>query len=324
MPDVVTDLATLRARIAQYRRNGDQIALTPTMGALHDGHLDLVALARTQVTSSRSTQVTSSRSTQATPSRSTQATPSHSALATPSRSTQVVRVVTSIFVNPRQFAPHEDFDRYPRALEADVAKLAVAAVDLVWAPTPSEMYRPGFASRIEVEGAAIGLESDVRPHFFGGVATVCTKLFSQVTPDVAVFGEKDYQQLCVIRQVVRDLDLPLEILGCPTRREADGLALSSRNAYLSADERAIAPTLHIAMQAAAAEVRDGGSIAAATVSASNTILSAGFRQVDYVAVRDAATLAEVADVSDPTTPPLRILTAAWLGKTRLIDNIAVG
>jgi len=292
MPDVVTDLATLRARIAQYRRDGDRIALTPTMGALHDGHLDLVALARTS--------------------------------ATLSRSTQVVRVVTSIFVNPRQFAPHEDFDRYPRALEADVAKLAVAGVDLVWAPTPSEMYRPGFASRIEVEGAAVGLESDVRPHFFGGVATVCTKLFSQATPDIAVFGEKDYQQLCVIRQVVRDLDLPLDIIGCPTRREPDGLALSSRNAYLSADERAIAPALHRALQAAAAEVRDGGSISSATAQARDAIASAGFRQVDYVAVRDAATLAEVADRPGSAAPPLRILAAAWLGKTRLIDNIAVG
>ncbi len=290
-PEVVTDLATLRARIAQYRRDGDRIALTPTMGALHDGHLDLVALARTSATLSRAA---------------------------------ATRVVTSIFVNPRQFAPHEDFDRYPRALVADVAKLAVAGVDLVWAPGPSEMYRPGFASRVEVDGAAKGLESDVRPHFFGGVATVCTKLFSQVTPDVAVFGEKDYQQLCVIRQIVRDLDLPLEILGCPTRREADGLALSSRNAYLSADERAVAPALHRALQTAAADVRVGGSIAAATATASNAILSAGFRQVDYVAVRDAATLAEVADVSDPTTPPLRILIAAWLGNTRLIDNIAVG
>ncbi len=281
-PEIVTRLSDLRARIAAFRAAGDTIALTPTMGALHEGHLDLVRLAHTRAD----------------------------------------RVVTSIFVNPRQFAPHEDFDRYPRALKADAAKLQPVAVDLIWAPSVDDMYQPGFATRIEVDGAACGLETDVRPHFFGGVATVCTKLFSQVTPDIAVFGEKDYQQLAVIRQIVRDLDLPLTILGCPTRREPDGLALSSRNAYLTADERDIAATLHRALRAAALAIRTGGEIASASASARAALLTAGFRQVDYVAARDAETLAEPSP-NGPTARPLRILAAAWLGKTRLIDNVPV-
>lgn len=265
------------------RRTGERIALTPTMGALHDGHIDLVRIARAKAD----------------------------------------RVVTSIFVNPKQFAPHEDFDRYPRALEADVAKLAAEGVELVWAPSAEEMYAPGFATRVEVEGAARGLETDFRPHFFGGVATVCTKLFSQVQPDFAVFGEKDYQQLCVIRQIVRDLDLPLEIVAAPTRREADGLALSSRNAYLTAGERTIAPSLYLALQTAADMVRSGAGIATSERSAAQAVRDAGFSKVDYIAIRDATTLAEVSESSNGAAGPLRILAAAWLGKTRLIDNLAV-
>ncbi|MBX9925720.1 MAG: pantoate--beta-alanine ligase, partial [Hyphomicrobiaceae bacterium] len=206
----------------------------------------------------------------------------------------------------------------------DAAKLAPVGVDLIWAPDAAEMYRPGFATRVEIEGAALGLETDFRPHFFGGVATVCTKLFSQVTPDFAVFGEKDYQQLAVIRQIVRDLDLPLEIIGCPTRREPDGLALSSRNAYLTPEERAAAPSLHNALQAAAAAIRAGRDIASATTEAKAAITAAGFRQVDYVAVRDAEALAQPAPTPTPDGQPLRILAAAWLGKTRLIDNIPAG
>lgn len=284
-PEICTRLADMRALIGAWRRSGDTIGLTPTMGALHDGHLDLVSLAKSKAR----------------------------------------RVVTSIFVNPRQFAPHEDFDRYPRDLTADAAKLAPHGADLIWAPDTAEMYRPGFATRVEVEGAALGLETDFRPHFFGGVATVCTKLFSQVTPDFAVFGEKDYQQLCVIAQIVRDLDLPLEIVPCPTRREADGLALSSRNAYLSPDERRLAPELYRALTTLRDSVLGGMDIADAAAAASDRIISAGFRQVDYVAVRDAATLAmpSVPRIGDADRPALRILTAAWLGKTRLIDNIAV-
>lgn len=275
-PAVVTTIANLRTAIASIRAAGGTIALVPTMGALHDGHLDLVRLAKTKA--------------------------SH--------------VVVSIFVNPKQFAPHEDFDRYPRQLEADRTKLSPLDANLIWAPTPAEMYPDGFATKIEVAGAALGLETAFRPHFFGGVATVCCKLFSQVTPDIAIFGEKDYQQLTVLKQMVADLNLPLTIVGAPTRREADGLALSSRNAYLSPAERAIAPALHRAMTACAAAIKSGTPIPQATATATSTVLTAGFKSVDYIAVRDANTLA------DPSADsPLRILAAAWLGKTRLIDNI---
>jgi pantoate--beta-alanine ligase len=279
MPPITHTVADLRLQIADHRRSGETIALVPTMGALHEGHLDLVRLAKSKARF----------------------------------------VVVSIFVNPKQFAPHEDFDRYPRNLEADAAKLATVAADLIWAPTASEMYPEGFATRIERAGAALGLETDFRPHFFGGVATVCCKLFSQVTPDVAIFGEKDYQQLTVLKQMVRDLNLPLTIIGAPTRREPDGLALSSRNAYLTPAERAIAPALHHALLACAAAVRAGTAIAAAEAAARDAVLANGFAKVDYIAVRDSSTLAELP--AGRHDRALRILAAAWLGKTRLIDNI---
>jgi pantoate--beta-alanine ligase len=292
-PPIATTVADLRGRIAACRAAGETIALVPTMGALHEGHLDLVRLAKAQA----------------------------------------ARAVVSIFVNPRQFAPHEDFDRYPRQIETDAAKLAGVGADLIWAPGPAEMYPAGFATRIEPGGAADGLETDFRPHFFGGVATVCCKLFSQVGPDIAIFGEKDYQQLCVLKQMVRDLDLPLSIVGAPTTRDADGLALSSRNAYLSPAERAIAPVLHQALQACTAAIRSGLPAVEATAAARATVIAAGFAKVDYIECRDAATLAAL-----PSPRPsrgegqgegrqpkksLRILAAAWLGKTRLIDNVGV-
>jgi pantoate--beta-alanine ligase len=280
MLPIITNVADLRSSIAAFRRAGETVALVPTMGALHSGHLNLVKQAKTQCD----------------------------------------RVVVSIFVNPKQFAPHEDFDRYPRQMADDAAKLALVAPDLIWAPTPTQMYPDGFATSIEVKGAALGLETDFRPHFFGGVATVCCKLFSQVTPDIAIFGEKDYQQLTVLKQMVRDLNLPLTIIGAPTVREADGLALSSRNAYLSAEERQIAPALHRALQDLAKAVRAGTPIDTATKAATQTVLTAGFAKVDYIAVRDAQTLAEISAFS---ASPARILAAAWLGKTRLIDNIGV-
>jgi pantoate--beta-alanine ligase len=277
---VVRKTKELRQQITRWRGRRETIALVPTMGALHDGHLKLVAEARKKAK----------------------------------------RVVVSIFVNPKQFAPHEDFDRYPRDEAADLAKLAKAGVDLVWSPPATEMYPAGFATRIEVEGAARELETDFRPHFFGGVATVCCKLFSQVTPDVALFGEKDYQQLCVIRQMVRDLDLPLTVKGVATVREKDGLALSSRNAYLSEEERKVAPALYAMLGKLAADVQAGGSIAMLQAEASMALLAAGFSKVDYVEVRDAETLAPY----DPGGKRKgRVLAAAWLGRTRLIDNRAL-
>lgn len=273
---VIRTLAPLREQIGRWRDDGATVALVPTMGALHEGHVDLVALARARCT----------------------------------------RAVVSIFVNPAQFGPREDFSRYPRDEAGDLAKLQRAGCDAVWSPDAAEMYPPGFATRITPAGAAEGLESDFRPHFFGGVATVCCKLFTQVLPDIAVFGEKDYQQLLVVRQVVRDLDLQLEIVAAPTRREADGLAMSSRNAYLSAAERAAAPALYRVLQTVA---RSGGRDAKVLAEGIRTLEAAGFR-VDYLEVRDAETLQPVASGA---TRPLRALAAAWLGKTRLIDNVAV-
>ncbi len=285
-PTIVRTVADLRRATAALRKAGETIALVPTMGALHQGHLDIVRMAKGRAS----------------------------------------RAVASIFVNPRQFAPHEDLDRYPRDEAGDVAKLASAGCDLVWAPTPAVMYPAGFATRVEASGAAEGLETDFRPHFFGGVATVVSKLLLQVGPDIAIFGEKDYQQLCVIRQMVRDLDIPVTILGAPTVREADGLALSSRNAYLTPAERAAAPALHKALRAVSVAVATGGSAAipAACEAATAAITAAGFGKVDYVAVRDAETLkAPEAGANEVGAKrPLRILAAAWMGKTRLIDNIA--
>jgi pantoate--beta-alanine ligase len=278
---VLRTLQALRQHTARWRGDGETIALVPTMGALHEGHLELVRLAR-----------------------------AHCA-----------RAVVSIFVNPAQFAPHEDFDRYPRDEAGDLAKLAQVGCDLVWAPGRGVMYPDGFATRIVPAGAAEGLESDFRPHFFAGVATVCCKLFTQVAPDVAVFGEKDYQQLAVVRQMVRDLDLPLRIVGLPTVREPDGLAMSSRNAYLAPAERALAPALHRAIvQVAAAAARGGSAAAPAAAAAARAGLEAAGFRVDYLEVRDAAT---IAPVGPGAQGPLRVLVAAWLGKTRLIDNVGV-
>jgi pantoate--beta-alanine ligase len=229
------------------------------------------------------------------------------------------RTVASIFVNPAQFAPHEDFDRYPRTLESDAEKLSQAKIDLIFAPTVAEMYPKGFASRIEVAGPSVGLETDFRPHFFGGVATVVAKLLIAAMPDFAIFGEKDYQQLAVLRQMVRDLDMPLKLIAAPISREKDGLALSSRNAYLSEAERAIAPALYAAVSGVARRVASGTPIEAATSEAKAALTAAGFQTIDYVEVRDAKTLG----MATGSGKPLRVLAAAWLGKTRLIDNVAV-
>ncbi|HEX3672938.1 MAG TPA: pantoate--beta-alanine ligase [Rhizomicrobium sp.] len=274
----MSSIAEMRAVVAGWRASGARVGLVPTMGALHEGHLSLVAEAR-----------------------------KHCA-----------KTMVSIFVNPAQFAPHEDFDRYPRTLDADAAKLAGAA-DLIFAPTVREMYPDGYATRIEVGGPSAGLETDFRPHFFGGVATVVAKLLTAAMPDYAIFGEKDYQQLLVIRRLTADLALPIEIAGGAIVREADGLAMSSRNAYLSADERKIAGQLNLILKDAIALVRGGTAIKSVEAAARNEILKAGFTSVDYIAIRDSQTLASVANLSRPA----RILAAAKIGATRLIDNMAV-
>lgn len=277
---IARKVSMLRRQVAAWKEVGERIALVPTMGALHEGHLTLVRAAKRKAG----------------------------------------KVVVSIFVNPTQFAPTEDLSRYPRDEAGDVKKLAQAGADLVWAPTATEMYPEQFATRIVPAGAAEGLEGEFRPHHFSGVATVCCKLFSQVVPDIAVFGEKDYQQLAVIRQTVRDLDLPLQIAGIATVRARDGLALSSRNAYLSEEERAIAPSLNAALRELSKAVRAGDSVIAAVAAARAAVKKAGFHRVDYIEVRDAETLAPY----DPkSTRKGRILAAAWLGRTRLIDNIAL-
>ena len=254
-----------------------RIGMVPTMGALHAGHVSLVSEARKHADN----------------------------------------VVVSIFVNPTQFAPHEDFDAYPRTLDADLAKLGDDA-DIVFAPSAREMYPQGHATSIAVGGAAAGLESDFRPHFFAGVATVVAKLLIAALPDIAVFGEKDYQQLLVVKQLVRDLALPTRILGAPTLREPDGLAMSSRNAYLSPDERQIAGRLNIILKDTIAQAHRG-DLRAAEAGGIEALWKAGFSHVDYVAIRDAETLEHITSLERPA----RILAAAKVGKTRLIDNLAL-
>ena len=271
----------LRRRIAAWRADGLTVGLVPTMGGLHAGHLSLVSLAGARAD----------------------------------------RVVATLFVNPTQFAPSEDFDSYPRNEDADAALFESAGASLMFAPTPDVMYPKGHMTKVRVAGLGDVLEGAFRPHFFEGVATVVAKLLLQSLPDVAVFGEKDYQQLCVIRAMARDLDIPVEIVGGETVREADGLAMSSRNAYLSQAERAIAPKLNEVLRFVADVAQDAtGDIDAATASAGEELLAAGFASVDYIAVRDAETLQPLTDPARPA----RVLGAAWLGKTRLIDNLAVG
>ncbi|MGQ0683806.1 pantoate--beta-alanine ligase [Bradyrhizobium sp.] len=279
-PMVVRTVPALRRTLDGLRARKARVALVPTMGALHDGHLSLVRLARKRAE----------------------------------------KVVVSIFVNPTQFAPTEDFGSYPRTWKADVEKLAAERVELIWHPDVKTMYPEGFATRIAPEGPAVaGLEDRFRPHFFGGVATVVGKLFAQVRPDVAIFGEKDFQQLRVVTQMARDLDLGVKVIGSRTVRERDGLAMSSRNVYLSAEERRVAPTLYKAMKRGAAGIRSGEDIAAALAAGEETIRNAGFA-LDYLEARHAETLAPVGSMKDG---PVRMLVAARLGTTRLIDNIAV-
>ncbi|QDZ08877.1 pantoate--beta-alanine ligase [Sphingomonas panacisoli] len=272
---IVHKLSDLRRAVAGLRGDGAAVALVPTMGALHAGHMALVEAAQASG----------------------------------------AKVVASIFVNPKQFGPTEDLARYPRPAEADTKLLTEHGCDLLWMPGVDEMYPAGFATNVSVSGVSDGLDGAARPGHFDGVATVVAKLFNQVRPDAAYFGEKDFQQLAVIRRMVADLDFGLEIVGVPTVRESDGLALSSRNAYLSADERARAVALPLALTAAkrATEAGERGAIPAAMAS----LAAAGFA-IDYVELVDAATLGEPVPGR-----PRRLLAAARIGTTRLIDNLPV-
>jgi pantoate--beta-alanine ligase len=279
-PKVLRLVPTLRRALAPYRKARVSIALVPTMGALHRGHMALVREARRRAK----------------------------------------RVVVSIFVNPAQFAPHEDFASYPRSFATDIKALREAGVDVVWAPSVEIMYPDGFATRVATEGPAkVGLEDQFRPHFFGGVATVVAKLFTQVSPDFAFFGQKDYQQLRVIAQMAKDLDLPVKVIGVPTVREPDGLALSSRNVYLSTAERAVAPMLSKVLRDCASRIKSGEKIDRVLNVGRIEVDLAGFG-LDYFEARHALTLSPIAS---PKEGPVRLLIAARLGKTRLIDNIAV-
>jgi pantoate--beta-alanine ligase len=277
-PIVVDSVAALRAQIRDWRREGLGIAMVPTMGALHDGHISLVEIALERAE----------------------------------------RCVVSIFVNPTQFAPSEDLDKYPRQLARDLDRLAQAGAQLAFTPDVAEMYPAGFATRISVGGPAAGLESDFRPTFFEGVATIVAKLLLQASPDCAVFGEKDYQQLCVVRQLCRDLDLPVDIIGAPTVRDEHGLAMSSRNAYLGEAELNVARQLNAILRRFAAALAGGNDEGSATAQAAQALVDAGFDTVDYVAARESLTLAPWRRNRDG-----RLLAAAWLGKTRLIDNVEI-
>jgi pantoate--beta-alanine ligase len=280
-PPIVRTVAELRARVRGWQVAGERVGFMPTMGALHEGHLSLIRLAKASAD----------------------------------------RAVISIFVNPTQFGPNEDFEAYPRSEQRDAELAASVGCDLIYAPTVAEMYPQGFATTVSVSGVTEPLDGAARPGHFAGVATVVAKLLLQCGADLAVFGEKDYQQLQVIRRLVRDLDIPVEILGGPTARAEDGLALSSRNAYLNAAERQAAPELHRALAEAADQVRAGRPVAEAEGQAIARLQAAGFARVDYVEVRGAEDLARLGP--GRIMPPARILGAAVLGRTRLIDNLPV-
>ncbi|WP_291669248.1 pantoate--beta-alanine ligase [Bosea sp. (in: a-proteobacteria)] len=273
-------VAAMREAVGGWHAAGEEVALVPTMGALHEGHIALVTEGRRHAR----------------------------------------RIIVSIFVNPTQFAPHEDFKKYPRTFDEDCAKLVAAGADAVFFPSVEEMYPAGFATRVLLLGpAAVGLEDRFRPTHFEGVATICCKLFTQSRADYAIFGEKDYQQLKVVTRMAEDLDLGIRVVPLATIREADGLAMSSRNRYLSAEHRALAPALHRVMQDLAARIRNEDPLFQAVADAQNEIITAGF-ELDYLEARHAETLAPITALTDG---PVRLLLAARIGSTRLIDNIAV-
>ncbi|MCG8691598.1 MAG: pantoate--beta-alanine ligase [Minwuiales bacterium] len=275
----VRTVADLRAVVGRWRQAGDTVGLVPTMGALHDGHLALVHRARADC----------------------------------------ARVVVSLFVNPMQFNQANDLAQYPRDEDADRAKLDAASADILFAPTADQMYPDGFSTAVAVSGLTDSMEGIARPGHFGGVATVVSKLLLQTLPDRAYFGEKDYQQLVVVRRMTADLDIPAEIVGIETVREADGLAMASRNVHLTPEQRAVAPTLYAELSRAASEAAGSGDCGEICAAALARLQQAGFDPIDYFEIRDAATLDTVARVERPA----RVFVAATLGATRLIDNVAV-
>ncbi len=275
-PIIVRTVEELRAHSRQWRHAGQTIGLVPTMGALHHGHISLAEIAKAKAD----------------------------------------KLIVSIFVNPKQFSPNEDFDHYPRDEDADLAKLAAVKADLVFLPTAEEMYGDGFATTIHLDDLTQDLCGATRPHFFDGVTTIVTKLLLQANPHMAVFGEKDYQQLLVIRRLVRDLDIPVTILSGPTIREPDGLAISSRNQYLTAEQRIVAGQLNQILRKMADEIAIGSDITLQVAVAKSKLTDIGFDRIDYLEVRDADTLKPI----DHLERPARILGAVWLGTTRLIDN----
>lgn len=277
---IIRDIAMLHRAVTALKQGGKSVALVPTMGSLHDGHLSLVRMAKRVAD----------------------------------------HAVVSIFVNPTQFGPNEDFDAYPRDEACDAAMLVEEGTSLLWAPDVRTMYPGGHSTHIEVAELGADYCGAARPGHFDGVATVVAKLFNQVRPDVAIFGEKDWQQLAIIRRMARDLDFAIDILGAPIARDADGLALSSRNAYLSTDQRAAATAFPRALNAAAKAIAGGSDVAGALVKAEAAIVAGGFNSVDYVALADADSLERLSDFRAPA----RLLAAARIGKTRLIDNLPVG
>ena len=277
--DIVRTVAELRSRISMWRREGQSVALVPTMGSLHAGHLSLMKVGKEKSD----------------------------------------RVVATIFVNPLQFAPNEDFEAYPRREDSDIRKLVEEDIDLLFAPDVSEMYRPDATTTISVGGLTDCLCALSRPGFFDGVATVVTKLLLQALPDIAIFGEKDYQQLLVIKRLATDLDIPVEIIGAPTIREEDGLALSSRNVYLDTKSRSIAPSMYNILTQYASDISNGNDIKKSLQLAKQNMQKSGFEKIEYLDLRSSQTLQACNDIKRPS----RLFAAAWLGSTRLIDNLAI-
>ena len=277
--DIVRTVAELRSRISMWRREGQSVALVPTMGSLHAGHLSLMKVGKERSD----------------------------------------RVIATIFVNPLQFAPNEDFETYPRREDSDIRKLVKEDIDLLFAPDVSEMYRPDATTTISVGGLTDCLCALSRPGFFDGVATVVTKLLLQALPDIAIFGEKDYQQLLVIKRLATDLDIPVEIIGAPTIREEDGLALSSRNVYLDTKSRSIAPSMYNILTQYASDISNGNDIKKSLQLAKQNMQKSGFEKIEYLDLRSSQTLQACNDIKRPS----RLFAAAWLGSTRLIDNLAI-